>query len=323
MKKQNKPLVFISSCIELKACRYDGTKIHSEFVKRLKDYLDIITVCPEMSIGLSIPREAIRVIKNDQERLVYSLTGKDVTKDMTDFSSQYVDTLKDKNIHGFILKNRSPSCGMKDVKVYKNFGKSMALPDKTTGYFSREILKKYPSAAIEDEGRLMNYHIREHFLTRVFTMHAYDQVIEAEDMKTLIDFHSQHKYLLMAYSQSMQKTLGKIVANHDNLPVLEVILNYKESLQLALSHPLRRGTNINMLMHLFGYFKKDLKKEEKSYFLNLLDLYKNRKIPFTVPLTLLYGWVIRFDQSYLMDQKIFNPYPVEILDVSDSGKGID
>lgn len=319
----NKPLIFISKCIEIDHCRYDGSQISSSFVKRLKKHVDILTVCPEVSIGLSIPREAIRIIDDGQERLVYSLTGTDVTTEMNRFSKDYMTQIKDKKIHGFILKNRSPSCGIRDVKVYKSHGKSMSLDYKTSGFFGRAILTHFPEAIIEDEGRLMNYNIREHFLTRVYLMCAFDEVMKAKSMSRLIRFHGDNKYLLMAHHQLKQKELGKIVANHEHLEVEQVISNYQTLLIDAMSHPMKRGTNINMLMHLLGYFKKDINKEEKAYFLDVLEQYKMKKVPFSVPIAIINSWVIRFDEPYLKTQTILRPFPIEILDVTDSGKGID
>jgi uncharacterized protein YbgA (DUF1722 family)/uncharacterized protein YbbK (DUF523 family) len=318
-----KPVVVISKCIEHGHCRYDGSQIGSGFIKRIKPYVDFIPICPEVAIGLTVPREAIRIIKEkDDHKLVYSLTGKEITESMVEFTEEYLKSLEDKTIHGFVLKNRSPSCGINDVKVYKSHGKSQSI-GKTGGFFGGQVLDKFGNMAIEDEGRLTNYNIRDHFLTRIFMMASYDLVIEANHMKALIDFHSHNKYLLMSYHQKNQKLLGKIVANHEKKPVNEVIMAYKSLLELSLKNPLKRGTNINMLMHLLGYFKDNLAKEEKAYFLDVLEQYSQKKVPFSVPISVIKAWVIRFQEPYLKDQTIFEPYPKDILDVTDSGKGID
>lgn len=318
-----KPNVVISRCIEHGMCRYDGSQISSMFVKRMAPYVEFIPICPEVSIGLETPRESVRIIQGDQgEQLVYSRTGTDVTDEMTKFSKNYVKTLKDQNIHGFILKSRSPSCGIKDVKIYKTFGKTPAI-GKTEGFFGGEINRNFKGCAIEDEGRLMNFNIREHFLTQLFTLSEFDKVREANTMKSLINFHSINKYLLMAYHQKNQKILGKIVANHEKNKVERVISDYELILKESLDCSLLRGRNINMLMHLFGYFKKDINTAEKAYFLEILEQYSTKKVPFKVPMSILYSWVIRFDEPYLKYQTIFMPFPEGILEVSDSGKGID
>ncbi len=255
--------------------------------------------------------------------MVSSRSGIDISDKMTAYVNSFCKMYEDVSIHGFILKGRSPSCGIKDVKVYKTIGKAPSLGEKASGFFGGSILDLFDGVAIEDEGRLTNYNIREHFLTRIYTMAEYDIVIKQQSMKGLIEFHSNNKYLLMAYHQKYQKELGKIVANHEKKPIEGLINEYLVMLKKALAKPLRRGTNINMLMHLFGYFKKVLSKEEKAYFLDVLEQYSDKKVPFSVPISLVYAWVIRFDEPYLKNQRIFRPFPIEILDVTDSGKGID
>jgi uncharacterized protein YbgA (DUF1722 family)/uncharacterized protein YbbK (DUF523 family) len=321
---EKKPKVIISKCLEHGYCRYDGSQISSPFVRRIRDYVDLIPVCPEVEIGLSIPREAIRVIKKDDGyQLIYSLTGHEVTEDMVTFTQGFINQVHEDRIHGFILKGRSPSCGIKDVKVYKTFGKSSALPEKVSGFFGGEIVQAFEGLAIEDEGRLLNYNIRDHFLTKLYTLMRFDDIVDNKSIGDLVTFHSHNKYLLMAYHQKNQNILGRIVANHDKKPVGDVIEDYYKFLKLTLEKPLRRGSNINMLMHLLGYFKNNLSKEEKAYFLDMLEQYSQKKIPFSVPISIIYSWVVRFNEPYLSQQTIFVPYPREILDVTDSGKGID
>lgn len=320
----NKPVVLISRCIEHANCRYDGSRISSPFIDKLKKHVDFIDICPEVDMGLPIPREAIRIIRKEgSERLVYSMTGRDVTDMMNYFAHEFLESSKDKRIHGIIMKSRSPSCGIKDVKMYKDIGKANTIPGKTDGFFGRVIKEKFPCIPIEDEGRLTNYNIRDHFLTRLYTNLYFDEVVESNKMSVLVDFHSRNKYLLMAYHQMNQKKLGKIVANHDKFPTNEVVREYGLVMNEALKKPLRRGTNINMLMHLLGYFKKDLSKEEKAYFLDILEQYSMKKIPFSLPIAVIRSWVVRFDEPYLKMQAIFKPYPLDILNVTDSGKGID
>lgn len=317
----NKPTVVISKCIEHESCRYDGSHIASSFVKQISDYVDFVTVCPEVAIGLPIPRQAIRVVRDaEKDRLVFSMSGEDVTDDMNEFTDNYLSELRQTRVHGFILKNRSPSCGIKDVKIYKSTGKSQAIHEKTSGFFGRGVLDNFKGYAIEDEGRLLNKTIREHFLTRIYTMSSFDEVFDTNTMKSLVKFHTNNKYLLMSFNQVNQVVLGRIVANSDNLQVSEVINKYYQLLQETLENPRKKGPNMNMLMHLMGYFKNDLSKGEKAYFLDVLEQYNNNKVIFSVPIAVIYSWVIRFDQDYLKNQTIFNPFPLEILNLSDSGK---
>ncbi len=315
-----RPRIFVSKCLEFDACRYDGSMIGNDFIKKLKDYVDMVTVCPEVSIGMSVPREAVRVIRSkDGTRLVASYKGTDYTDQMTEFAKNYIKDLEGLDLHGAILKSRSPSCGIKDVKTYPGLGRVPATGDKTTGYFGRQVVTL--GIPMEDEGRLSNFNIREHFLTRIYTLADFDGVKAIGTMKALIDFQSRNKYLLMSYNQTGQKKLGKIVANHEGKSLDKVLSLYQEALNHCLSRPLRRKTNINMLLHIFGYFKEELTKDEKVYFLDTLEAYQTEQMPYLVPLNLLKSWVVRFNQDYLMMQTIFEPFPKELLVLNDSGKG--
>ena len=319
-----KPTVLISNCLEHGATRYDGSMISSPFVRKLKTYVNFIPVCPEVAIGLKVPREAIRIVKDQEgEHLVHSMTGGEVSNAMTTFAHDYLEGLKDKPLHGAIMKSRSPSCGIKDVKMYKAIGKAPSAGQKTKGFFGGALIESYPGLVVEDEGRLTNFNIREHFLTRIYVMAEFDQVKELGTMKALVGFQSRHKYLLMAYHQANQKVLGKIVANHEKKAAGNVYESYEEVLKKALANPLKHGRNTNMLLHIMGYFKEVLQPEEKAYFLDLLEQYNDKKIPFSVPLSLLGAWVVRFKEEYLMGQSIFEPFPKELIEVTDSGKGID
>ncbi|MGB3368313.1 MAG: DUF1722 domain-containing protein [Acidaminobacteraceae bacterium] len=318
-----KPKILISKCIEHDSCRYDASMISSDFVKRIMAYVTFVTVCPEVAIGLEVPRESVRIISSKGEKsLVESLSGKDHTYKMDSFSDQYSANLSSKKIHGAILKSRSPSCGIKDVKIYPSIGRVTCLPDRSSGYFGGAVLEHNPNLAVEDEGRLKNYDIREHFLTQIFTIAHFDFMSEKLSINELVKFHSANKYLLMAYHQLKQKELGAIVANHSKERISVVLDKYRDNLQKALMEPMVKGKNTNMILHMFGYVSNSLSSDEKEFFLDELSLYNQSKKPLSVIMAILHGWVIRFDVEYLKIQRIFEPYPIEILDVMDSGKGI-
>lgn len=312
-----KPRIVLSKCINYAACRYNALMINSAFIEKLKDYVDFIPVCPEVEIGLPIPRESIRLVKaNDSLKLVESMSGKDYTDKMQFFSQNFVDKLE--GVDGFILKSRSPSCGMKDVKLYSGVGKIPAISTKSVGFFAQEVQNRFSYLPIEDEGRLTNLQLREHFLTRIYTFAEFRHL--PRNMKALIEFHSANKYLFMAYNQAKLKEAGKIVANHEKLALEIVFQKYQEKLYQIFQKSAKISTNINVLMHIFGYFSKDLNNDEKAYFLEELDLYRQKKIALIVVITILNSWLMRFKHSYLSQQRYFNPFPKELMSLDDSGK---
>lgn len=294
--------------------------VKNKFINKLKSHIDFITVCPEMEIGLSCPREVLRLIQPEEEiLLVNSKTGEDFTYEMKKFSSDFIDDIKVKNINGIILKSKSPSCGMKDVKLYKSHGKVPTLTRRASGIFADNILNEFNGLAIEDEGRLMNFDIREHFLTKVFVSFNFEKVAREKSVKSLIDFQSDYKYLLMAYSPSKQKEMGRIVANSTKETIEDDLKEYGKMLSNALITKTTRNRNVNMLLHLLGYFSNDLSKEEKAFFLDAIEMYQSGKTPFSVPLAIIKLWVIRFKSEYLLRQKIFDIFPIDLVDTFDSG----
>lgn len=324
MRNFKKPNVLISSCIGDCNCRYDGSNAKSDFLEKLKPFVNYQVVCPEVGMGLTIPRQSLRIIspKGDEERLVFSKTGEDMTDIMQKFSSDFIDSLDKESLDGAVLKSRSPSCGIKDVKVYKSFGKSSPHSKKTKGIFAKNLIDRFESLAVEDEGRLTNYDIREHFLTRIFTLAEFKSLKSDMNINSLIKFHSENKYLLMVYSQINLKKLGKITANSEKKDIEIIFAEYEKYLHKALSSRTSTKRNINMLLHLFGYFSKEISSEEKIFFLEHLEDYSNSRIPFSVPLSLLRSWVIRFGNEYLKNQTIFEAFPQVLTDVRDSGKSV-
>jgi len=319
--EQGKPRVVVSKCLGFDSCRYNGQRIHSDVVEKLKPEVEFIAVCPEVEIGLGVPREPIRVIvEKGEKRLIQPATGKDVSQKMVDFSKTYLSSLN--NIDGFLLKNRSPSCGFTDVKQYPP-GEKGAVLGKGSGFFGGEVLRLFPHLAVEDEGRLFNFRLREHFLTKLFTLHRFRKAKGSGGIQKLIDFHASHKYLFMAYNQSALKQLGKTLASYKKGRYDEVLKAYEEKVKDIFKQPSKVPSNINVLMHTLGHFSKQLESEEKAFFLDSLSGYREGKIPLSVPLHLIRAWVTRFGEPYLQSQYFFSPYPSDLMEITDSGKGRD
>lgn len=319
MGKFIKPRIFSSKCLGFARCRWNGETIPDRFIESMKPHVTFITECPEATIGLGIPRDPIRIVaEKDKYKLKQLNTLKDVTNKMEEFSRDFLSSIEE--VDGFILKDRSPSCGLKDVKVYPGLDPASSL-GKTTGFFAKEVLKKFEHLAVETEMRLTNFNLREHFLTRVFLSARFRKLKVKPSMKALVQFHAENKLLLMAYSQKEMRMMGKIVANHDKKKIDVLLEAYQEHLYKALSKPPKYTSNINVMMHAFGYFSKKLSSEEKRFFLNTLEEYRREQSPLSVPLSLLRSYIVRFKEDYLMQQTFFEPYPAEFVAVRDSGKG--
>ncbi len=312
-----KPRVVVSKCLGFCSCRWNGIMIHDPFVEKLRGQVEFITVCPEVEIGLGVPRDPIRVVETGgTARLLQPSTGKEFTGEMESFADTFLSSLHD--IDGFLLKGRSPSCGFKDVKIYAENG---TVTGKGAGIFARKVAARFPDSAIEDEGRLLDFLIREHFLIRIFTFARFRAVRETGSLGELVRFQADNKLLLMAYNQTAMRQLGRISANREGRPPEAVIAAYGEVLPRAFARGATCPSNINVLMHALGYFSEWLSGEEKSFFLDALNRFRARKIPLTALTGIMQSWITRFHEPYLAGQTYFSPYPEELVELTDSGKG--
>jgi uncharacterized protein YbgA (DUF1722 family)/uncharacterized protein YbbK (DUF523 family) len=321
MRDFPRPRLAASKCLGFAACRYNGAIKTDAFVMKLAEFAEVLPVCPEMEIGLGVPRDPIRVVRGTGGlKLMQPTTGRDLTAEMETFCAAYVGNAAD--FDGFILKEKSPSCGLSRVKIHKDLTREGAVA-KGAGFFGGALRQAFPSHPLEDEGRLRNFTIREHFLTAIFALADFRMMRENPAMRKLVDYQSRYKYLLMAYNRKELKLLGKITANSAPLPVEEVFADYENHLRAALGKTPRFTSLINVLQHMAGHFSRLLNAREKKMFAEILEEYRAGQVPLSVPREILHSWVVRFDESYLAAQAFFEPYPRALTEISDSGKGRD
>ena len=318
------PRIVVSRCIEFDPCRYDGSKIPSPAVARLRSFADCIPVCPEVEIGLGIPRETVRIVRMDGfDHLIQPATGKDVTGEMSAFATKFLDSLPP--VDGFILKGGSPTSGTSGVRVYPSAAKSMAI-ERTAGFFAREVLKRFSELPVEDELRLNHARIRDHFYTGIFTLAAFRSVEENGEREGLAAFHADNKLLLLAASQTGMREMGRLVASRAKKEPAELFFHYRHLLCAALTQVPRYTNNINVLQHALGHFSNRVSGEEKAYCLRLIGRYKEGHATLAEPRDLLRSWVIRFGEQALLNQTFFAPYPAELADlpeeVMDRGRDV-
>ncbi len=313
-----KPKVMISRCLGFDFCRYDGQIITFELLEAMKDEIDFIPVCPEADIGMGTPRETLRLIKEkDGIKLVQAKSKKDWTKEMQEYALDILRRYHD--IDGFILKGRSPSCGIKDVKVYSGIEKAPVI-EKSAGIFAKEVEKKYPYLPIEEEGRLANLRIREHFFTKLYTIFRFKKIAEGKSIADLSDFHAKNKYLYFAYSQTQKNKLGTIIGNYNKNNMDKVWDEYFEEMIKLFSKIPTKKNYINAFHRIFGFFSKEIGKEEKAFILDLMEQYKKDKIEKSSIASVLKIYSIKYHKEYLLQQTIFEPFPEKLRLLSDSGK---
>jgi uncharacterized protein YbgA (DUF1722 family)/uncharacterized protein YbbK (DUF523 family) len=306
----NKLVIGLSACLAGQEVRFDKSHKRSNFcMDVLSEFVEYKTFCPEMAVGLPTPRQTVRQIEKDN---IITVSRPDGSGDITDALNRYGEQVATKipNLSGFVFCAKSPSCGMERVKVYSEDGRSCK--KEGVGVFAYQIMKHNPNLPCEENGRLNDPLLRENFILRVFVYHQWQQLLAKGITKNaLFDFHASNKYLLMAHHVESYKTLGRILAEatDDLEPVAE---RYISGLMSALSHRATRKTHANTMYHLMGYFKKELNQEQKSELLDNIEQYRLGLLPLLAPLTLFKHYLKTFPKDYLINQRYFDPYPVEL-----------
>lgn len=320
MTETVRPRIVLSRCIEVDSCRWDGLRIASEVVRVLLPHVDLVSICPEVEIGLGVPRPPIRVISTaDGLRLYQPATERDCTAEMVAFADAFLGGLG--AVDGFILKSHSPSCGARDVGIYQGLTDE-TISQRGAGFFAAAVAARCVTTAIEDEARLADRSLRHHFFVRIYAAARFRrQVLASPSIRGLVAFHAAHKLLLLACDERQMRAMGKIVANHDALAPNEVISAYGERLSLALAKPPSPTASVNVLQHALGYMK--VAAGEKRFFLDRLEDYRLGRVPLSVPTAILRSWIVRSGERYLAQQAFFTPYPDELLQITDPPQGGD
>ena len=315
-----RPRVVLSKCLELEACRYNAQTIRSGVVRLIEPYVEFLAVCPEVEIGLGVPRDPIRLVTEERDgsgavQLVQPSTGRDLTESMTGFAHEFADATD--RVDGLLLKSRSPSCGIKDVKLYAG-PEDAPVAGKGPGMFAGIMMERFPDVAVEDEGRLTNAELRHHWLTRIFASADLRAALD-EGPSGLVAFHTRYKLVLMAHSPEGQRDLGRLVADA-GADFDAVARAYPSGFADAMAEPAGRGAHVNAIQHAQGYFKKGLTSAEKRQFASLQEQYRDGRLPLQALLAVLGSWVERFDEPYLREQRYFRPYPQPLVVAADSGR---
>lgn len=314
MRKFKRPRIICSKCIEFAPCRYNGLIIRSSVVENLKKHADFKPVCPEVKIGLGIPRDPVRVVKIDGNPSLYQpATRRNLTKKMNEFSESFLNNIN--SVDGFILKNKSPSCGIKNVRAYEGIG-NQASKRNGVGLFAQMVINQFPCLPLEDEGRLRNLAIRENFFTKIFTLAGFREITDSGDFNDLLEFHTQNKFLLLSYNQVNMRKMGRILSNRHKKTLEDLKEDYGKLLLSSLSGSPKISTTVNVLMHSLGFFSQELSSPEKTFFLDSLQKYRAGRIPLLVNLNLIKSWIIRFGEDYLEKQTFFSPYPEDMMQIS-------
>ncbi len=293
--------VGISSCLLGDKVRYDGGHKRDPFVTDLLGLaFTWVPVCPEVEAGMGVPRESVRLTgEAKRPRMIGHRTGKDFTRVMESFSRARARAIAGMNLSGYILKARSPSCGMERVKLYGTSGPKR----RTRGIFARHLIARLPHLPVEEEGRLHDPALRENFVESVFCYRRWQDLLEKGPTRArLVAFHAAHKYLLLAHSPARAATLGRLVARAGSLTPARLTERYAALFFETLAQRPTRRRHANVLQHMAGFFKKSLSLQERTALGESIEEYRKGYTPLIVPVTLIRHFVRLQNTPWLRDQ---------------------
>lgn len=303
----------ISTCLLGRPVRWDGGHKRDAFLtEQLGPFVEWVPVCPEVEIGMGVPRETIRLVERGGElRLLAERSGSDWSERMRAWSRRRVRELEALELCGYVLKKDSPSCGMERVRVWNE--KGMA-EKRGRGVFAEALLAGAPALPVEEEGRLSDPRLRENWIERVFAYRRVRSLFAGRWTRgELVAFHAGHKLQILSHSPRHYAELGRLVAAAKELGRAAVQERYREGFMAALRHLATPRRQVNVLQHVMGYFRGRLDERDRRELAALIEDYGRGLVPLIVPITLIRHHVARLEIGYLAGQVYLDPHPKELM----------
>ncbi len=299
----------ISSCLLGQKVRYDGNHQRDGYIAlTLRKYFEFVPVCPEVAIGLGVPRPPIRLVGNPAAPRAVGVADPtlDVTRELAAYGQRTARTLED--ISGYILKSRSPSCGMERMKVYGGRGRVR----NGRGVYAAAFLARQPLLPVEEEARFGNPELRNNFIERVFAYRRWQMLVESGlTAPRLMEFHRTHRLALLAHGERPYRELGRLIARIGRRGARRVGAEYIRLFTATLKHHATPTRHAKVLQRAVGYLKKHLRANEEAGLLGVIGAYRRGATPLAVPIALLRRYALRYPDPRLSTQTYLYPDPSE------------
>jgi uncharacterized protein YbgA (DUF1722 family)/uncharacterized protein YbbK (DUF523 family) len=317
----------VSACLLGQEVRFDGGHKRNDFLTgALGHFVEFVPVCPEVDIGLGVPRESLRLVRDGRGavRMIANKSGADLTVTMRAYAERRAAALEHEDLSGYVLKKDSPGCGMERVRVYGQAG----MPERDgRGQFAEALIRRLPNLPIEEEGRLNDPSLRDNFLERVFAYRRMRALFATRNLRArnirarnirwtvgaLVAFHTAHKLTLMAHSPRAYAQLGRMVADSKRVERAELRDRYSAEFMAALKKLATRARHVNVMQHIVGYLRERCDADSRRELMEVIEEHRRETVPLIVPLTLIRHWVRRFDIDYLKGQTYLEPHPRELM----------
>ena len=296
-----RPRVGVSSCLLGEEVRFNGGHKRYQFLTdSLDPYVDWVPYCPEVSIGLGTPREAIRLTADGR------LVNRGGTADHT---AAMAALPLPADLDGYVFKAKSPSCGIRAIPRYREDG--VAVDHAGRGLYAARVLGAFPLLAVEDEGRLNDAGLREAFAERIFAAARLRAFLGGTwSAGDLVGFHARHKLQLLAHDPARYRAAGRVVAAAGTAPREQTALAYRDLFLAAMASSASRGRHANALQHAYSRIGRELDRARRLDLVARIDAYRRGEEPLSVPVALLAHYALGL--PWLAEQTYLRPFPAEL-----------
>lgn len=273
----------ISHCLLGEAVRYDGDHQRNEKLVSLQDILEYRGICPEVSAGLGVPRDPIRLIKAGEQirALQYTSPPRDVTEALV-FQAE-LTVAQHPDICGYIFMQRSPSCGLFTVKQFNDSNSLISTDGR--GVYARQLAKLMPLIPMEEAGRLSDRRHYENFLVRVAVLRDWKHNIKSDaKIEELRQFYERYRYQVMAQHLFIHVELEHLLASDVMIASAALKNRFIGRVMLALGFLPTHGGNVRTLRYLRDQLKRYSNRIEQINLSRMIEAYQHKQCAFSVPL---------------------------------------
>ncbi|MBL8900061.1 MAG: DUF523 domain-containing protein [Planctomycetes bacterium] len=229
----------ISACLLGERVRWDGGQKRDEgLLLACAGRVEWVPVCPERELGLGVPREPIHLRAGSAGvRLVGAESGREHGAAMAAFATRRSRELAAADLDGFVLKSRSPSCGLEALPVYDERG-ARVLSEDGVGRFAEILRRELPEIVCAEERHLQAPDRREAFLARAAALRRGKRFFAASwSIVELREFLRAEGPLLDAFDPRAGAELEELLAAADGSDALARSIRARFARALTLGDP--------------------------------------------------------------------------------------
>jgi uncharacterized protein YbbK (DUF523 family)/uncharacterized protein YbgA (DUF1722 family) len=307
----DRPALGISSCLLGENVRYDGQLRRDEWiVGTLARHVNLIPLCPEMAIGMGMPRPPIRLMaRSDGVHAEGEAAPElDVTVALREYGARMTEEVI--TISGYIFKARSPSCGLRNVNLFRLGNETPRL--EGTGLYAAEWQARRPELPMEEEGGLGNPERRDSFIERTFALQRWQRAMaRGITTRRLVDFHATHRWHLLNRGTPVLRALERLAAQAKVGDIDSASAAYLCAFMDALRPPATRTGHSRVFATLVKQLPRSLSKTDRTELSEALRRYRAGEVPRSVPVTLLVHHLRRAGNSDVAESPYLQPSPGE------------